>query len=461
MRPARVRKQVERHDPSAWSSKSTTSSVAADKEAEVHVLARLAAGDPVAAGEELLVGQSLGRAEQYTFLLVLFRLRVDMAHEVVRKIFDSAADFHSVWKVESVSLDGHTRGEVNVSELCFQRAECNFISGGWVKTKHVSEIAKMMKKGELVRVDPTCAQPTIISVTAKRAAVNRTVNNSDGDVRLVLARWYEARDVMGFQRTGDLGAFTPPRISLQKIMLAAYARAAAEKPPTVPSDATSAFWARAFSGKTGGGRLPNASVPGWGAHVRPSLETVVTPGKLFSDYLRACQRGEASYELTLDHIFEAVDVGPCLCGDALVCMAGGSWKRVRECEVGEWVATTGAAGCARVRATWRATVGRTLPMCAVANVLLTPDHPICVGGEWGLPSAVAAPQLRYMDAVYNLLLEPPGAVLLSAEHGGACMVECATLAQSIPGCEDPLWGTQEIAEAMRRLPGFPNVVTTC
>jgi len=489
----RERKQVERHDPSAWSRRTTSATSAATLESEARVkqarscakqererLDREAAATiSLVRGDEVLEGSGLTRDRRFTFLLVLRRKQVDLPIEVLKKIF-APMSYHLVWRIESVSL---VTGRVAMSALNFGMSHLPLGYVAAMKSKGAAEVAARLRIGELWRVDADRLTPTKITLSHRHAFTNRTLNNSDADVHAALAPWRTARASMPSASSGTLGSFTPPKVSLAMIMKAAHALATAAQPHEPFSDAADPFWDSRVDGFTSA--LPHRVAFSWTAYVRPEPRAEQPPGAILNAYVRACELGRPSYHLELSSVFAAVDQGPCLGGDNLVRMADGSHKRVAHITVGDALATAAAGGggaghSAVVRAVWRATVERAVPMCVVGGVELTPDHPIHVAGSWCLPPTLTPPRARHVDAVYNLLLATPAPVLLcdggdaahdrgdathgdgdAAHGGGAAYVVCSTLAQHVPGFEEPLWGSDQIADVMRQLPGFPNVVTAC
>mmetsp|Transcript_54492 Transcript_54492/g.129444 ORF Transcript_54492/g.129444 Transcript_54492/m.129444 type:complete len:162 (+) Transcript_54492:162-647(+) len=145
--------------------------------------------------------------------------------------------------------------------------------------------------------------------------------------------------------------------------------------------------------------------------------------------------------------------------------------RVRDLAVGDQVQVPGG-GVAAVAAVWRLDVGRSIPMSSIDGVLLTPDHPVCVAGAWHTAGAVAAPAEVEVDTVYNFALAPPCSLLVrrggdaadangSKHKNGETYLECCTLGMPVPGIPEPVWGSEEILDVMRAMPGYPNLVTCC
>ena len=99
--------------------------------------------------------------------------------------------------------------------------------------------------------------------------------------------------------------------------------------------------------------------------------------------MAACNRREASYHIEFEAVFVVRSCAPCLGGEGQVLMADGGHKLVKQIAVGDTLAIIEApSGTAKhtatVRAVWRATVERPIPICTLSGVLITADHPVCM-----------------------------------------------------------------------------------
>jgi hypothetical protein len=195
------------------------------------------------------------------------------------------------------------------------------------------------------------------------------------------------------------------------------------------------------------------------------------------DYLAACRRRDANFQLLFGHVWEIRQerrYGGCIAGDNLVRVAPGrgapaAAKLVREVRAGDVVACEG--GYAAVVAAWAIPVGEACPMVRLRGVWLTPDHPVLdpASGRWCRADALAPPAVpRVAECVYNLAVETRRGVLVAgggeagaegeaAAEGGGGAVVCCTLGQGVPGMADAVWGTEVILAWMRSQPAWPHL----
>lgn len=167
--------------------------------------------------------------------------------------------------------------------------------------------------------------------------------------------------------------------------------------------------------------------------------------------------------------------GPCYAGECQVRMRGGGTKLVRDLRKDDWVATGAQDGpeFAAVRCVVRTScpggVADLVELRAYGShgagaespLRITPWHPVrsssssgssSVINDWDFPCnrGPVQPSSR-CDAVYSVLLTP-GAT--SMEVSG---IACLSLAHGIEGhavASHPFFGTQEVVENLRRMPGF-------
>ena len=81
---------------------------------------------------------------------------------------------------------------------------------------------------------------------------------------------------------------------------------------------------------------------------------------------------------------------------------------------------------------------RSQTITASAAVLVSPWHPVFIGGHWTFPCSVRMPSLVYMDCVYNVVLSTRHIVVIND-------VEFITLGHGMVGnpvLEHALFGTQ-------------------
>ena len=186
-----------------------------------------------------------------------------------------------------------------------------------------------------------------------------------------------------------------------------------------------------------------------------------------SAYREACSKGgkgkAAHFKLEIAHIwkhwgyYRGGGGGGCIDGGAIVELADGSHMRACELSVGDAVASQEVPS-ATVVATWRMRVGRPIRMVNIGGVRLTPDHPVLVGDQWQLPTALAASRCQHVDEMFNFVLSRPVSLRLKAAES---VVMACTLAQPVPSFPDPIWGTTRIVSALMERPDWPNVSTEC
>ncbi len=214
-----------------------------------------------------------------------------------------------------------------------------------------------------------------------------------------------------------------------------------------------------------------------GCHTGLALEPQQGAATFMDEYLAACRRRDAKFDLLFDYVWQIAKViyGGCIAGDNVVLAARGPGappapRRVRDVRAGDVVACEG--GYAAVEAAWGIPVGEARPMVRLRGVWLTPDHPVLdpASGRWRRADALAPPAaLREADCVYNLAVESRRGVLVAAgpeeeaaAGGGGAPAEeavvCCTLGQGVPGMADAVWGTDLILAWMRAQPAWPNLI---
>lgn len=201
----------------------------------------------------------------------------------------------------------------------------------------------------------------------------------------------------------------------------------------------------------------------WGARISPCVNVVGTYEDIVDAYSDAINRGDASFQIRIRKVWECYDrrfAPACFGGDSEVLMESGTHKLVRHLAVGDSVKVSGGDS-AQVTAVWRAQVDRSVPMCSVRGVLLTPDHPVCVDGAWARAGELSVPCEMAVDSVFNFALASSHNMLVRSGASTDVYVDCCTLGMDVPGMPEPLWGTNKIFEHMRTLPGYPNVLTAC
>ncbi|KAH3763372.1 hypothetical protein Pelo_4777 [Pelomyxa schiedti] len=91
---------------------------------------------------------------------------------------------------------------------------------------------------------------------------------------------------------------------------------------------------------------------------------------------------------------------------------------------------------------------------------ITPDHPILHNNKWCLPTVLGEPYHMdpNIDCVYNIVVQSNtdevGGRRTTVVVGG---IVCCTLGMSVPGYEDPFWGSECVVEWLQSRHDFPWV----
>lgn len=143
---------------------------------------------------------------------------------------------------------------------------------------------------------------------------------------------------------------------------------------------------------------------------------------------------------------------PCFAGQCLVEMANDNPKKCEDIRKGDIVMTS--KGPASVRCVVK-TLSRhgVVELCTLGHLLVTPWHPISIGGVWTFPSTLASAEKKPCQAVYSFLLDD-GFEDMYIED-----VKCVTLAHGI--CNDDVaehsfFGTQKAVDALQKLTGWQD-----
>lgn len=142
---------------------------------------------------------------------------------------------------------------------------------------------------------------------------------------------------------------------------------------------------------------------------------------------------------------------PCFHGDSLVLMADGSLVRVAA--VGKGALVCGPNGqAARVLCVVKTHCagGRTSLVTLSGGLLVTPYHPVRVGGVWQFPLALAAATEQECDAVYSFVLASGHTMLING-------TECCTLGHGFTDnavITHAYLGTERVVQDLQRMPGW-------
>ncbi|KAH3722424.1 hypothetical protein Pelo_18870 [Pelomyxa schiedti] len=99
---------------------------------------------------------------------------------------------------------------------------------------------------------------------------------------------------------------------------------------------------------------------------------------------------------------EESNFNKCFTGDGFVAMASGHKTRVSDINVGDWVKTE--SGIKKVVKVEKKPVNRTLSMCNVSGVWLTPGHPVFMDGTWKHPFEITRVRTVFVDELFNFEL---------------------------------------------------------
>lgn len=202
---------------------------------------------------------------------------------------------------------------------------------------------------------------------------------------------------------------------------------------------------------------------------------------------------------------ESVCFGP----NATITLANGQLCKMKELKVGDQVISgTNCDDTAFVNCIWRCVLKCPVPIVhwkmtstttgSQSPLLeITPDHPILVNDTWCLPTVLsqAAPS-PHVTCLYNIVViptnasTPPPSPTTSSSvdqqhtannsiHNNSCGggnhhttaeteegvggvvvvggVVCCTLGMTVPGFEEPFWGTHRVVDWLMSRPDFPNV----
>ena len=141
--------------------------------------------------------------------------------------------------------------------------------------------------------------------------------------------------------------------------------------------------------------------------------------------------------------------GGCFDGNCLVRMANGSNKRVKDIQKGDKIKSEGVV-LTVLSVIEILSIDNYVPMVELeGGLLVTPKHPIKIGGEWFKPDELGEVQLRKCSAVYNFVLNDGHLIEVNN-------IVCATLGHGFKGqkVEHPYFGTIQIIQDLKRLPNF-------
>jgi len=141
--------------------------------------------------------------------------------------------------------------------------------------------------------------------------------------------------------------------------------------------------------------------------------------------------------------------GGCFDGNCLVKMADESHKRVKDIQKGDKIKSEGAVFTV-VSVIEILSNSNYVPMVELeGGLLVTPKHPVKIGGEWFKPKELGEVQVRNCSAVYNFVLNDGHSMEVNN-------IVCATLGHGLKGekVEHPYFGTSQIIQDLKRFPNF-------
>ena len=141
---------------------------------------------------------------------------------------------------------------------------------------------------------------------------------------------------------------------------------------------------------------------------------------------------------------------PCFAGHCQVETADGNSKPCQDIRKGDSVMTS--KGPAKVRCVVKTPCTNSVAdLSKIGRLMVTPWHPISIGGEWKFPSNVEPAERYPCDFVYSFLLEEGFGDIRIEE------VKCITLAHGIKNdrvAEHPFYGTEQVVNALKGLSGW-------
>ncbi len=98
----------------------------------------------------------------------------------------------------------------------------------------------------------------------------------------------------------------------------------------------------------------------------------------------------------------------------------------------------------------RTKVEKEIQLCEINSMLITPWHPVFHNGRWMFPIDICKPTMKYVDYVYNVVLENGISLLVNN-------INCAGLGHNVindPVLQHPYYGTSRVINDMKKMTGW-------
>jgi len=141
--------------------------------------------------------------------------------------------------------------------------------------------------------------------------------------------------------------------------------------------------------------------------------------------------------------------GGCFDGDGLVKLTNGQFKKVRDLLKGDEIISENGL-IAKIECLVKFPINHEMPMVCLNGLYLTTKHPVLNNGIWTYPKNIEKPTMKFMDAIYNLVLSC-GHV---AEINGISVVTLGHNKHDNKIVSHMYYGTNRIIEDLRRFADF-------
>lgn len=144
---------------------------------------------------------------------------------------------------------------------------------------------------------------------------------------------------------------------------------------------------------------------------------------------------------------------PCFHGDSMVSMADGSLQRVGDVKKGDWVLTSTQGKPARVVCVVQTQCqgGKTPLVSLPGGLLVTPYHPVRVGGQWKFPCDLAKVEVRPCTAVFSFVLAEEHVMVING-------TQCVSLGHHFKGevVGHPYFGSDLVIHDLKKMEGWES-----
>merc|ERR1712070_452793 len=142
--------------------------------------------------------------------------------------------------------------------------------------------------------------------------------------------------------------------------------------------------------------------------------------------------------------------GGCFSGNSTIMMADGSSKLVKDLVKGDKIASTKGQTSTIQCIVRTATYGGMTDMCLLdGGLLITPGHPVKLGGKWVFPRDVTSRKFVKCEAYYNLVVDQGHIATING-------IEAILLGHDYTEgiLKHEYLGTQRVINDLKQLPGF-------